>query len=234
MYAPNAPPVFTAGAAGPYTSAMIPRTALLTALVFATLASASCATRYSSAALGQYEEFQPFIWLRNTQDNRARYELEITRPAFVSILTVSPPAGGFEDRPVMFDVVYPRYDTDPVEFTAGRHQLITRVTPLMPPRNCGYDEPPTLGGCRRPQYQLPGMRAGRPPTGPPHYLVIAADEFVDPYTLADELHYVAMEQPELGDALRSGTIESASALLERVLLDRRGTPFWAGLYIVSR
>lgn len=198
------------------------RVALLSALVLA----GACATRYSTAALGQYEQFEPFLMFRHGQD------VEITRPAYIAIITITPPASGYEDRPLLFDVVYPRYETDRLHFSAGRHRLVSRATRLMDPPGCASDEKPALDGCRR--RLIPGLSAGRPPAGLSHYLLLAADEFVDPYTLADDLFYTALEEQALDDALRSAGVERAAAALERTLLDRRGSPLWAALYVVAR
>ena len=69
---------------------------------------------------------------------------------------------------------------------------------------------------------------------PSHYFVIASEEFVDPYTLADDLFELAFERDELAAALKRGKVQEAATDLERALLDRPGSPIWAALYVSGR
>jgi hypothetical protein len=196
----------------------------------------ACGPRYSSAALGQYPEFQPFMTRPPPASTRIEptYDVELTRQAFVSLIAITPPAGGYEDRPVVFTALYPLYDTDRLMFPPGEHRLRSRRSILMEPRNCADDEKPALDGCRRSLRLLPGLLQGRPPGAPTHYLLITADEFVDPFELADELYFRALTDDALRTALLEGDTDGAAALIERALLDRRGTPLWAALYVVTR
>jgi hypothetical protein len=194
----------------------------------------ACAPRYGTAALGQYEEYRPFMTRPPAATlNEAAYDIELTRQAFVSVIAIVPPAGGYEERPVYFQALYPRYDTDRMMFPAGKHRLRSPRTLLMEPRNCADDEKPALDGCRRAVQLLPGMLRPRPPA-PSHYLLITADEFVDPYEVADDLYFKAMDDEELKLALQSDDTDKAAALLERALLDRRGSPLWAAFYLMVR
>ena len=196
----------------------------------------ACGPRYTSAALGQYPDFQPFMTRPPTSSGRVEpsYHVELTRQAFVALIAITPPAGGYEDRPVVFNVLYPLYDTDRLMFAPGEHRLVPRRNVLMEPRNCADDEKPALDGCRRSLRLLPGLLQGRPPGAPTHYLLITADDFLDPFELADELYFRALGDDALRAALQQANTERAASLIERVLLDRRGTPLWAALYVVTR
>src|SRR5688500_8631722 len=122
-------------------------------LPYATLVllSIACAPRYSTAALGNYNEFEPFMTSPPMMPLRVEstYDVEIKRQAFVTLIAIVPPAGGYEDRPVVFSALYPLYDTDKLQFAPGRHRLRPHRTELTIPPNCSSAERPALEGCRR-------------------------------------------------------------------------------------
>jgi hypothetical protein len=200
----------------------------------ALLASVGCAAGFYSAALGNYDEFQPYARLRATS-----LDLELARDAYVAVIGITTPAPGYSERPVLFQPIYPQWDTDETHFRAGRHRIVSRRQTLRDPVNCRHDQKPTLSGCRRAPYLYPGagshVEIGRVYVADPsHYVVIASEEFVDPYTLADDLFELAFEREELGDALKARTAETAATDLERALLDRPGSPIWGALYVSGR
>jgi hypothetical protein len=207
---------------------------LLRILLLASLAlPVACATRYQSAALGQYERFEPYARLRNVS-----IDLELSRDAYIAIIAIRAPSPGFRDRPVLYRPLYPLYPTDPVRFAAGRHRLVARRTTLVDPLNCRRDEVPTLDGCRRPAHLYPGV-GGPGDVGTvysstlAHYIVIASEEYIDPFTLADELFNTTLERPELASVLRRLDANASAQLLEQALLDRPGTPIWGAFYVTS-
>lgn len=195
-----------------------------------------CAPTYTSAGLGRYDVYRPFARM----DGRA-IELELDRTAWVAVVNVIPPNPAYRDRPILFEAVYPYYPTDQRHFEAGRHRLIPRRESVREPVGCRLEEVPTIDGCRRRFDMLPGVRleeggaysrsysirAG-------HYIALVADRPIDPYTLAEELYYLAFDRPELTRVLREMNAELAAAELERALLDRPGTPNWAALYVAAR
>lgn len=199
--------------------------------LLALLGSAGCAPRYYSAALGSYDEFRPYARLRSTW-----IELELGRAAYVAIIGILTPAPGYPERPVLFQPIYPLWDTDSTHFAAGRHRVVSRRRTLRNPVNCREQHKPTLSGCRRPPYLHPGagshvdVGAIYSPD-PTHYFVFASEEFVDPFTLADDLFELAYERDELTAALKRRSGPTAATDLERALLDRPGSPIWGALYV---
>ncbi|CAN5716100.1 hypothetical protein BH23GEM9_BH23GEM9_35740 [soil metagenome] len=201
------------------------------ALLTTPLLLGGCAVKYSTAALGDYAAYEPFATM-----NRSTVWLEVNRDAHVAVLAVRTPMPGYDTAPVLFDVMYPVYETDRTHFRAGKHVLLPRQTSMQLPPQCRESEVPALAGCRR--RLRPGLRGldvrDAYQRDVNHYIVIVADEFIDPYTLADELFYAVFEDDEVADLLKARDAETAAASLERVLLDRRMAPGWAGLYVTNR
>jgi hypothetical protein len=194
----------------------------------------ACAPQYASIAMGQYDLFRPYARVYS-----ATIDIELARPAHVAVISIIAPAPGYNERPVLFEARYPQWDTDETHFAAGEHRLLPRRMTLRDPRNCRDTEKPSLSGCRRPRYMYIG--AGAPnelsqiyQSDPSHYLVIASEEFIDPFTLADDLFDMAFERPELGTALKTRKAHEAGDVLERALLDRPGPPMWAAFYVSGK
>jgi hypothetical protein len=208
------------------------RVPLLTLLLLAT--SVACAPQYATIAMGQYADFQPYARVyTNTID------IELARPAYVAVIRITTPGPGYNERPVLFQPIYPRYETDETHFGAGRHRVTPRRTSLIDPRNCREAEKPSLDGCRRALYMLPGV--GSPGeigtayvSDPSHYFVVASEEFVDPYALAEDLFEMAFDRLELSAALKTGRATIAGTELERALLDRPGSPIWGAFYVSGK
>ena len=199
------------------------------------LASVACASTQRSAGLGSYDEFRPYATLRSF----TVADLELSRPAYVAIVGITIPAPGYAERPVVFQPIYPRWDTDKTHFAAGRHRIVSARRTLRDPANCRGTEKPTLSGCRKRLYQYPEAGAhnevGRIYVADAgHYVVIASEEFVDPYLLAEDLFFLAFEREELAAALKSRKVHEAASDLERALSDRPGSPIWGALYVGGR
>lgn len=194
------------------------------------LITAGCAPSYSSAALGQYELYQPYA--RQVRD---AFDVELTRAGYVAVIEVLTPTPTHRDLPVLFRASYPEFPTDQHEFPAGDHQLRSRQTTFIQPRNCGRTELPAIDGCRRDLRMLPGVHSlGEYRVGVHHYIAIVADEPVDPFTIAEELFYIALENPLLSRQLKELDADLAAASLEQALLDRPGTANWAAHYVTAR
>jgi hypothetical protein len=205
---------------------------LLPAVLLATLAAGACGARYSTAALGQYESYEPFAVV-----GPSSIRLELARPAHVAIIAVLAPAPGFGSAPVLFTPLYPVYETDRTHFTAGEHRLLPRRVSLIEPQVCRRTETPSLAGCRRAQHLLPGVPnpfRQAYPLDRQHYIVLVADEFIDPYAVAEELYVSVLDEQSVAELLKARDAPAAASELERVLLDRRGSPLWAGLYVTNR
>jgi hypothetical protein len=194
----------------------------------------ACAPKFSSAALGRYDEYQPFA----RQRGRA-IELELARGGYVAVVNVLTPNPAFRDRPILFEAAYPLWDTDRREYPAGRHSLLPRRETVRIPLRCGLEQVPTLSGCRREFTMLPGIRTlGEYRMGygirNGHYIVMVADYPIDPFTLAEELFYLTLDRPEMKQLFMALDADTAADGLERMLLDRPGTSNWAALYVAAR
>lgn len=191
----------------------------------------SCAVKYSSAALGEYAAYEPFARV-----NRNLYTVELSQPAHVAVISVVAPQPGYNEAPVFFEVRYPLTEYDRTEFPAGRHRLSPRNVRLNTPRECRQTEAPTLEGCRR--TILPGLRGidtnRAYQRDPQHYLLIAAPERIDPYTLADALYFLALEDEDFAEAFKRRDAEAAADVIERALLNQRMSAGWGGVYVTYR
>jgi hypothetical protein len=204
------------------------------AMLLIVLSTAACAPSFTSAGIGRYEEFQPFARAAGRG-----IDLELARSAHVAVVAVFRPRPAFSDRPLLFSAVYPYFESDRRYFDAGRHRLRARQADLRQPLLCGSQEVPTIEGCRRAYHMLPGVLSisdyfTDPGIRGGHYIVFAADEPIDPFSLAEELFYMALDRPELARRLRALDAVAAAGELERTLLDRPGTPLWAALYVAAR
>jgi hypothetical protein len=207
---------------------------LLLAVCTAAVVGSACAPTYTSAGLGRYDVFQPFARM-----DGGYIALELARAGYVAVINVVLPQPAFRERPVLFIAEYPLWPTDDRHFTAGRHRLRARRETVRVPRMCGGNQMPTIDGCRRVYEMLPGVRSladydrsrgllrG-------HYIVMVADEPIDPFTIAEELFHLALDRPDLTRRLRELDAELAAAALEEALLDRPGSPYWAALYVAAR
>jgi hypothetical protein len=183
-------------------------------------------------ALGQYDEFAPYAVLRGRT-----VDLELARTAHVAVLAVRTPTTEYSERPVVFTVLYPRFDTDRTQFGPGRHRLTPRRQTLQEPPNCRVEQRPSLTGCRRAEFRYIGTGITMGQAYLPEemqYLVIASEEFVDPYTLADDLYLTATDDEALSLALRRRDANASERELERALLDRPGSPLWGAFYAAMR
>jgi hypothetical protein len=211
----------------------MPRPHFISPVLFLALLIPACAgTRYGTAALGNYDAYEPFATM-----NRGLVTVEIAREAHLAVVSVQVPRPGYETAPVIFDVVYPHSSADRTLFPPGRHRMSPRPVARRAFRECEALEKPSLDGCRR--RILPGLRTVDnermyQPASEHHVIVVAADQPVDPYTLAEALYFAALENEVLAGALRRRDAPAARAILERTLLDQNLATGWAGVYLTSR
>lgn len=146
----------------------------------ACVALAGCATHYQTLALGQYDRFSPFADLTT-----GRREIELSRPGYVAVLGIDAldPRYRAPLNHVTFDAIYPRTRYDSTYFPAGTHRLRYYPTTETMPVLCSDLDVPTIDGCRASRGGPRTIVRGPVPTSS-HYLVVAAEDFIDPYTLA--------------------------------------------------
>ena len=189
----------------------------------------ACAATHPPVQLGQYEAFQPIY-----HEGRMRFEL--ARPAYVSIIAVREPWEP-EAGPLIFEVLYPRYETDRLEFEAGRHNPVSRLVGNRVPINCPVAVKPTLRTCRPALHVYPQVRGGsnwRKDYPGQHYLLVASDRFIDPYELAWELFFYAFENEEVGQLLREEKPFEAARRLEQAIAGLPEARAWAGYMLISK
>jgi hypothetical protein len=206
------------------------RSQVRTAVTLATLAAltlSACGSAREGVRLGAYDEFQPVV--ASTQEH-----IQLARSANVTVVNVLTPND--QGRPVLFSVQYPRFDTDPAEFTAGSHRLQPRLRTAAAPPRCQPGVNPTLAGCRPHLPDYPGVGV---PSLSGYYatagtLFIASDGAIDPYELADALFNLARSSTELSSALKRDDPQITQIALERALSARAGMPRWAAYYLPAQ
>jgi hypothetical protein len=194
-----------------------------TVLAIALLATA-CGGARPGVGLGAYDRFGPVL-APSDQD------IELAADAHVIVLTVQTP--NEVTRPILVSVTYPRYDTDRLEFTAGRHRLESRQRTAAAPARCVGTEP-TLSGCRPHLPDYPGVQVPASTlTGyyyPAGRIMIASEEALDPFTMAEFFIVRMRTDPDLAAAMRVGESETVQLHLTRVLRERLGPTGWAAYY----
>jgi hypothetical protein len=178
--------------------------------------------------------FGPAADLEATLARAAPLIVELGQPAYVLALGVTYPSAEEPGRPVTFDAQYPRFPTDARHFDAGQHRLKARQRPPFWPMNCGRDEVPTIDGCRRPLHLLPGISgyvAARHPRSA--VLIIASAEFVDPFTLAEELYWELMRDWQRTQRLIGADVEVLTEEIEPLLVRTLGRDGWAASFGVT-
>lgn len=196
----------------------------------ALFALTACAPTFTSAALGRSDFFAPHATMRGRT-----VQLELAQRAHVAVVQVLTPTPGNQDRPVLFVPLYPRFETDQREFEPGTHRLAAREETFRQDWVCGDTQSPTMDGCRRDYRYLPGVRSlAEYHDGYTHFITLVSDQPIDPYALAEELFYMAFDDPRLAQQFRDVDAEAAAATLEQALLDRPGSANWAAHYVAGR
>jgi hypothetical protein len=187
-----------------------------------------CTARYGTLALGQYELFSPFADL-----TRGRREVELGRPGFVAVLDVVPADPAFRQRPdyVTFRPIYPLSVHDSTFFATGTHRLRYAVTNEPMVTLCREIDIPSIDGCREARAGSFRQISGPVPSAS-HYLVIVAEEYVDPFTLAYYLNEAVRMSDTLPTALHRRNPQDAAEALSLAIADMPGLSAWSGYYVV--
>jgi hypothetical protein len=197
------------------------RTAVL--VLTAATVTAGCGAARPGVGFGAYDRYQPVL-------EATHQDITLASQANVMVLIIQTPTE--RQRPVLFSVQYPLYDTDQLQFAAGRHRLAPRLRTAAAPPRCGPGAAPTLSGCRPYLPDYPGVQL---PSLSGYYatsarLLIASDEAHDPFPLAEFLIARARTDTALKEALLDDDPARAQAELERALRDRFGATGWAAYY----
>lgn len=170
-------------------------------------------------------------------------ELEVTirRRAYISVVQIIAPAPDRRDSPVLFRAFYPWALGLQWQFEPGRwiiegwpelifETISSPTTRGRGVRLCERNEEPALGGCWVREAELPGYAHGRG-VNLDQYIVIASEERIDPYRLAYDLYFAALDSDELRRALVRDDAAEAARLIEHVIAARPGSPFWGAIYL---
>lgn len=168
----------------------------------------------SGVAFGpQAATTQPVITSFNAQD------IALAAPAHVVIIAVMAPQLD-DGRPLLFQVDYPRFDGDPLEFQPGTYRVNSRQRTAAAPPRCQPGQSPTFQTCRPMLTTYPGV-GGIPSLGQFYstagYIMVTNNAFMDPYTLADQLFNRARSRPGFYSAIKSNNAVGVQAELEPVL-----------------
>jgi hypothetical protein len=201
---------------------------VLLILGVAAVCGGGCAARYGTLALGQYELFAPFADL-----TRGRREVELTRPGYVAILDIRPfdPAYRPPQDYVTFRAIFPLTVHDSTYFPAGTHALrYNSVTETMRVL-CADVEVPSIDGCREYRGGPSSIISGPVPTST-HYLIIVAEEYVDPFTVAFHLNETVRASDTFAVALHRRDVQAVAEEISAGIADVPGLRGWSGYYAV--
>jgi hypothetical protein len=204
-----------------------PRIAAL--VTFALVMLGGCATRYGTQALGQYDLFSPYADL-----TRGSREVEITRPGHVAIIDIFPvnPAYVMPRDHRTFRALFPVTERDSTHYPAGSHRVRHALTVAANRPRCEDGMIPSITGCRE-DLVLSERTSGQIPSSN-HYLVLVAEEFIDPYTVAFHLNEAILTNELLMPALFERDAAAAAAEIGRVIADVPGLGGWSGYYVVRQ
>ena len=203
--------------------------------VFLTIAALGCASGggggggAENASFGpQAATVQPSIVSFNAQD------ISVAAPAHVIVIQVMAPQVD-DGRPLLFQVDYPRFDGDPLEFQPGRHRLNSRQRSAAAPARCEAGQSPTFRTCRPTLTTYPGV-GGIPSLSqfytPAGYIMITNNQFVDPYSMADQLFNRVRARPAFSAAIRDNNAAAVQTELQAVLAGLGGD--WSATFRPAR
>lgn len=204
-----------------------PNRSALTA--FALVMLFGCATRYGTQALGQYDLFSPFADL-----TRGSRDVEITRAGHIAIIDIHPlnPSFAMPRDHRTFRALYPATEQDSTYYAAGTHRIRHTPTVGVNRPRCEDGAIPSMTGCRE-DLQLAERTSGQIPSSN-HYLLIVAEEFIDPYTVAFHLNEAVITNELLMPALFERDAPAAAEEIARVIADVPGLGVWSGYYVVRQ
>lgn len=198
-----------------------------------TLVAALCVLAWACGGTlpREYEQLAPDPSLVAELTRTSPLTVELEQESHVLVLSVIYPSQSEPDHPILFSVRYPMYPTDPRSFVAGTHRLTPWQRPGFWPMNCRSSETPSIDGCRRPFYLLPGASGYRPSRDPlTAVLLIASDVFRDPYPLAEEFYWQVLQNAPIHGKLIGADVATLSAELEPILLSVLGPRGWTAAF----
>jgi hypothetical protein len=192
------------------------------------VALAGCAARYGTLALGQYELFSPFADLA-----RGRREVELSRPGYVAVLDIAPldPAYRAPQNYQTFRPIFPLTVHDSTRFPAGAHVLryfpVTETMRVL----CSDADVPSIDGCRASRDGPTTTVRGSVPAST-HYLVVVAESYIDPYTLAYHLDERLLVSDTFAGALHRRDTEAVDREITLAIAEAPDLGGWAAFYAV--
>jgi hypothetical protein len=206
------------------------RPSLVLAATFVSLTASACASGIPREAVSFGMVPEPVTVARLSP-----FVVELEDSSYVAVLWMTYPDTDEPGRPITFSGRYPLYPTDQLSFASGRHRLISRRREDRDPYDCEANETPSLAGCRRPLHLLPGANqyiATRTPLTAS--VVIASQDYIDPYALAEDLYWALMKDSQRAQRLVGADIETVAAELQPVLLEMLGLRDWSASFATGR
>jgi hypothetical protein len=202
-----------------------PRVAEIMAFVLVLLTA--CSVRYGTQALGQYELFSPYADL-----TRGAREVELTRAGHIAIIDIEPfnPAYTLPRDYRTFRALFPLTERDSTYYPAGKHRVRHALTVAPNRPRCEVADVPSMSGCRE-DLALSARTGGQIGTTS-HYLLLVAEEPIDPYTVAFLLNEAVLLNELLAPALFERDAAAAAMELSRAIADMPGLSAWSGYYVV--
>lgn len=190
----------------------------------------ACTTGFAFHAVGQYDRFSPYADLTG-----GRRTVEIERAGHVAVIDISAldPAYAPPFEHLTFTALYPLTQRDRTYFPAGTHRLSHEPTTELMRRFCDGIQIPTIDGCRLGR-QDASRRVGGSIAPSTHYLVLVADEFIDPYTVSYYLNERLELSETLATALYRRNTQDAAAEIGETVADVPGLSAWSGYYVATR
>jgi hypothetical protein len=204
------------------------RAAALVALPL-TLLLAACATRYGTQGIGQYDLYSPYADL-----TRGAREVELTRGGHIAILDIFPlnPAYTMPRDHRTFRALFPATERDSTYYAAGTHRVRHALTVAPNRPRCEDGVVPSMTGCRQ-DLSLSQRTSGQIATTN-HYLLLVAEEPIDPYTVAFHLNEAILTNELLMPALFERDASAAAQEIAKVIADLPGLSAWSGYYVVRQ
>jgi len=203
------------------------RHVIVAQIASALLLLSGCATRYGTHALGQYDLYSPYADL-----TRGSRTVEITRPGHIAIIDIHAlnPAYTMPRDHRTFRALFPVTERDSTYYPAGTHRIRHTLTVAANRPRCEDGVIPSITGCRE-DLVLSERTSGQVATSH-HYLLLVAERFIDPYTVAFHLNEAVLTNQLLMPALYTRDAEAAAAEIARVIADIPGLGAWSGYYVV--